>query len=423
MRRAVCVVGLACVCLAAGVAMAAEETAIEPTAKISLFNGKDFSGWFRYLRGGKGNVDKTWTIRDGVLCCTGRPAGYIRTEKAYKNYRLRLEYRWPGRTGNNGVLAHMTGPDRVWPKSLECQGQFRNQGDFWEIGGFRFNEHTTKGHRVRGRNVKKYNPHNEKKPGEWNVYEVWAVGDTVRPYVNGKLMNEASGCAITAGKICLQSEGAPIEFRNITIEPPTNKPWPVTPTTKVSLFNGKNLRGWVRFIPNDKKGPDGKWQVDKVWSVSDGVIRCAGKPYGYIRTEESYTNYRLHFEWRWAAKPTNSGCLLHKTGIDKVWPHMIEAQLMHKNAGDFWIIGGTTLKVRGEVKKGHAPKNGPSNEKPAGEWNAYDIVCDGATIKLHVNGKLMNEGIEASSTAGNICLQSEGSPIEFRNVTIEPLAK
>ena len=192
---------------------------------------------------------------------------------------------------------------------------------------------------------------------------------------------------------------------------------PIEPTAKITLFNGKDFAGWVKFCPNKKA------DVDKMWTVRDGVIHCIGKPHGYIRTEESYTNYKLHFEWRWPAKPTNSGCLLHKTGPEKVWPRMIEAQLMHKNAGDFWIIGGTTLKVRGAVKKGHAPKNGPSNEKPAGEWNAYDIVCDGAAIKLYVNGKLMNEGIEASDTAGNICLQSEGSPIEFRNITLEPLTK
>ena len=59
----------------------------------------------------------------------------------------------------------------------------------------------------------------EKEPGQWNVYEVWCVGGTVRPYVNGKLMNEATDCSLTEGKICLQSEGAPIEFRNIYVEP------------------------------------------------------------------------------------------------------------------------------------------------------------------------------------------------------------
>ena len=434
MRKAALAIGFVCVLAGWGsMATGGEEAEkpIEPKEKTVLFDGKSFEGWHRQLFR-DGDVDRTWQIKDGgILYCSGSPPGYIRTEKAYKNYHFRLEYRWssrPGedrvRTGNNGVLVHMVGQDgRGWPKSLECQGAYRAQGDFWEIGGFRFNEHKSGGHRVRGRNVHKYDPHNEKKPGEWSVYEVWAVGDVVRPYVNGKLMNEASGCQITAGKICLQSEGAPIEFRNITIEPPTDKPWPVTPTAKVVLFNGTDLTGWVRFIPGDRRGPDKKWTVDKVWSVKDGVIRCEGRPAGYIRTVEDYANYKLHLEWRWPEKPTNSGVLVHKVGIDRVWPKCIEAQLMSRTAGDFFIIGGTSMKVGGVVKRGHAPKKHPTNEKPIGEWNAYDIVCDGGTIKLTINGLLQNEGTEASVTSGKILLQSEGSPIEFRNIYLEPLEK
>lgn len=433
MKRTALVLGVACaVLIAAPVVTAAEKVqqVVEPKEKIVLFDGKTFDGWVRHIRG-KGNVDETWTIKaGGVLACTGRPPGYIRTAKAYRNYKFRVEYRWAGRTGNNGVLVHMVGEDRVWPKSLECQGMYRNQGDFFEIGGVEFNEHKIGGHRVGGRRVRKYDPPNEKKPGEWNVYEVWAVGDTIRPYVNGKLMNEASGLALTAGKICLQSEGAPIEFRNITLEPASEKtkPWPVAPTKKTVLFNGKDLTGWVRFIPNDKRDRQTKqWTAEKVWSVQDGVIRCAGKPAGYIRTCEHYANYKLHVEWRWVDKPTNSGVLLHRAGIDRVWPKCIEAQLMHRSAGDFWLLSGSTLTVGGKRvgPKGFAniKKKHPSNEKPAGEWNTYDIVCDGGTVRLTVNGLLQNEGTDADPAGGPICLQSEGSAIEFRNVYLEPLDK
>jgi len=264
--------------------MCSAEEAVEPKEKVMLFDGKSFDGLFRYLRNGQGDVDKTWTIKtDGVLACTGKPAGYIRTAKAYKNYKLHIEYRWPGRTGNNGILVHMVGEDRVWPKSLECQGMYHNQGDFFEIGGVEFNEHKSGGHRVGGRRVIKYGRHNEKEPGQWNVYEVWCVGGTVRPYVNGKLMNEATDCSLKEGKICLQSEGVPIEFRNIYIEPAVNKPWPVKPAKKTALFNGKDLDGWVRFIPNDKADAEKKWTVDKVWSARNGVIRCKGKPNPYNR--------------------------------------------------------------------------------------------------------------------------------------------
>ncbi len=404
------------------------EEAIEPKDKIVLFDGNSFNGWFRYLRNNKGDVDETWKIKQGgILTCAGEPRGYIRTNKAYKNYKLHVEYRWPGKTGNNGILVHAVGEDRVWPKSLECQGGFHNQGDFWEIGGWEFNEHKIGGHRVRGRRVLKYGEHNEKEPGQWNVYEVWCVGGTVRPYVNGKLMNEASDCVIREGKICLQSEGVPIEYRNIYIEPAKDMPWPVTPKKKTALFNGKDLDGWVRFSPGDKLDADKKWTVDKVWSVRDGVIRCEGVPNGYIRTTESYANYKLHVEWRWPGKPTNSGVLLHCAGIDKVWPKCVEAQLAHQNAGDFWLLSFSTIKSDGKQigpkQYANAKKKNPSNEKPPGQWNSYDIVCQGKTITLFVNGLLQNKGVDANPSHGPICLQSEGSPIEFRNIYMEPIAQ
>jgi hypothetical protein len=427
MKQKIILMGICAFVMSANLIGAAEK-AIEPKEKIMLFDGKSFDGWIRHLRNNQGNVDETWQIKPGgVLACSGRPAGYIRTGKSYKNYKFHVEYRWPGRTGNNGILVHMTGEDKVWPKSLECQGMFHNQGDYFEIGGVEFNEHKIGGHRVSGRRVIKYGQHNEKEPGQWNVYEVYCVGGTVRPYVNGKLMNEASDCSVTEGKICLQSEGAPIEFRNIYIEPAKKLPWPVTPKKKTLLFNGKDLDGWVRFVPNDKPDKDKKWTVDKVWSVKDGVIRCEGKPNGYIKTVDSYANYKLHLEWRWPDKPTNSGVLLHREGIDKIWPKCVEAQLMHENAGDFWLVDQAAIKVDGKQigpqKFANSKKKHPSNEKPLGQWNSYDIICDGKTVSLYVNGLLQNQGTDSKPSFGPICLQSEGSPIEFRNIYLEPVTK
>jgi len=428
MKRTLIVTALVCpLVLAAPLALAAEAPpAVEPTGKIVLFDGKTFDGLVRHIRG-QANVDETWQIKEGgILHCTGKPAGYIRTEKAYKSYKLHVEYRWAGRTGNNGILVHMTGPDNVWPKSLECQGMYKNQGDFFEIGGVEFNEHKIGGPRVGGRRVKKYDPSVEKAPGEWNLYEVWCVGGTVRPYVNGKLMNEASDCSLTEGRICLQSEGAPIDFRNVYIEPATEKPWPVVPAKKIELFNGKDLAGWVPFLPNDERDKQTrKFKAETVWSVADGVLRCEGKPNGYLRTEEHYANYRLHVEWRWPGEPTNSGVLLHRTGIDKVWAKCIEAQLQNERAGDIVLLGDASIEAGGKKVGGKGiafvKMQGPANEKPAGEWNTYDIVCDGGAVTLTVNGKLMNQAANADPAAGPICLQSEGSPIEFRNVYIEPV--
>ena len=189
---------------------------------------------------------------------------------------------------------------------------------------------------------------------------------------------------------------------------------------KAALWNGKDFAGWKLFVPKEDV------DVRDVWSIRDGVIHCKGKPHGYMRTEADYSEYKLHVEWRWAEKPTNSGVLLHMSGPDKVWPKCIEAQLMHQKAGDFWLIGRTAVTVDGKRiespgRPTNVPKKQPSSEKPPGQWNNYDIICQGDTITLYVNDVLQNEGTKASETSGRICLQSEGSPIEFRNIYIEHL--
>ncbi|MBN1765191.1 MAG: DUF1080 domain-containing protein [Sedimentisphaerales bacterium] len=188
------------------------------------------------------------------------------------------------------------------------------------------------------------------------------------------------------------------------------------------LFNGQDLTGWTLYVA--EPGVD----VDDVWQVEDGVVQCKGVPNGYMRTEKSYSNYKLHVEWRWTGEPTNSGVLLHANGPDQLWPRCIESQLMAGNAGDFVLIGkdvGMTVGDKDYINI-DTPyiiigKGSPSSENPPGEWNRYDITCRGSSISCFVNGVQKNRGARATLTKGNICLQSEGSPIEFRNIYIERL--
>ena len=192
---------------------------VVPTEKTMLWNGKDFTGWARYLRDQGANVDQTWSVEKGLLRCTGKPAGYMRTEQAYADYHLHVEWRWPGKPGNNGVLVHTTGPDTVWPKSLECQLASGNAGDFWVIGGVETAEHAKGGPRVRGRRTQKLQDSSEKPPGQWNAYDIICKDNWIVVMVNGVLQNVGTQLSETSGKICLQSEGASIEYRNIWVEP------------------------------------------------------------------------------------------------------------------------------------------------------------------------------------------------------------
>jgi hypothetical protein len=191
----------------------------------------------------------------------------------------------------------------------------------------------------------------------------------------------------------------------------------------VKLFNGKNLEGWTTFLDPRQKGV----KPEDVWSVKDGVIHCKGKPFGYLLTEKEYGDYMLTVEWRWPEKPGNSGVFVHVSGPDKIWPKGVEAQLYAGHAGDFWLVGGFKLKVDKERQDKKTPRHfvrmnaDKPVEKKAGEWNKYEITCKGDTIKLVVNGEFVNEGTEAEATKGKILLQSEGAPIEFRNIELKPL--
>jgi len=189
----------------------------------------------------------------------------------------------------------------------------------------------------------------------------------------------------------------------------------IEPKETIVLFNGKDFAGWAFCV-------GGKNEAGDTFKVEDGLVKCAGRPAGYMRTEKDYKNYKFVMEWRFL-KPGNGGVLVHMTGKDGVWPKSLECQGMHKNQGDFFVIGGFEFKEHKGVKGRRVPKKGESAEKPVGEWNVYEIVCEGDSVLPHVNGKLMNEAHECSGTSGKICIQSEGGQWEARKIVLEPLKK
>lgn len=185
--------------------------------EIELFNGRNLSGWEGYHRDGAATED-VWRVEDGILICKGSPAGYLYTQREFKNFVLSLQWRFNPVTkqaGNSGVLMRMTGEHKVWPRSIEAQLHSGNAGDFWLIGGY-----PAKGNesRTRGRNIRK-TVGNENPVGEWNQYEITVRGGQVILRVNDQVLNEVTGAEVVPGKICLQSEGVEIQFRNIRLRP------------------------------------------------------------------------------------------------------------------------------------------------------------------------------------------------------------
>lgn len=192
------------------------------------------------------------------------------------------------------------------------------------------------------------------------------------------------------------------------------------------LFNGTNLDGWV----NINGAPE-------TWSASNGVIHCTGFPTGAMRTERQYENFILEAEWRHLQAGGNSGIFiwggpLPAPGV----PYLrgIEVQMLdngfaikgkndwYTTHGDIFPIHGATMKPLGRVSsRGDRAFPAEERSKSAPEWNHYRIVCTNGTIRLSVNGKEVSRGEDCNYRKGYLALESEGAPVEFRNVRLQEL--
>lgn len=238
------------------------------------------------------------------------------------------------------------------------------------------------------------------------------------------------------------------------------------------LFNGHDLTGWYKYIRGQGRNHD----TNSVISVKNGVIHITGTEWGALVTEKEYSDYRLKLEYRWLGtrcgsklnQAMDSGILFHSVGPDggfgNCWLFSHEVNLIQGATGDFWTVSrrdrpdiALTVEVDEERQKcSHgehyiwkrggrrvtltgnnrlcrydiardwqdSPSDRPAvNERPFGEWNEVELVCDGEKVEVFFNGKLVNAAVKAQPSRGKIQLQSEGCGIEFRNLTLVPLKK
>ena len=198
----------------------------------SLFNGKDLSGWHVDVpkMDNDPSLKSPFVVRDGMLVSLGDPRGHLITDKAYENYRLEVQYRFVNEPGNCGVLVHTSTPrvlGKMFPKSIEVQMFHENAGDFWCIGeditvpdmearrGPKEKWGTIQGNR----RILNLTDGSEKPPGEWNTMVIECVGDAIKVWVNGDLVNYGTKCTASKGKIALQAEGSEVEFRKLELTP------------------------------------------------------------------------------------------------------------------------------------------------------------------------------------------------------------
>lgn len=192
----------------------------------NLFNGKDLTGWVNV-----NTHEDTWSVRDGLLICSGDPIGVMRTEKQYENFLLHVEWRHMEPGGNSGVFVWSSGTPQEGkrlPKGVEVQmleldwvKLHKNKDGSQRPIAYVHGEVFGVGVEVvpdnpRGRRSKSIENRCKGK-GEWNSYDIVCADGTLKLAVNGKFVNGISQSAVKKGYVCLESEGAEIHFRNIRI--------------------------------------------------------------------------------------------------------------------------------------------------------------------------------------------------------------
>jgi hypothetical protein len=171
--------------------------------------------------------------------------------------------------------------------------------------------------------------------------------------------------------------------------------------------------------------------------VRNGLLVSLGEPRGHLITDSSYRNYRLEIEYRFPAAPGNAGVLVHAStprALYAMFPRSIEVQMEHGNAGDFWCIVEDIRVPDMETRRGPPAEWGitegkarrirnltDSSEKALGGWNSMVIEAVDRSIRVWVNGQLVNDGSEATADHGQIALQAEGSEVEFRKLLLTPI--
>ena len=225
LRSSVAVSAAAAACGLPSMARAAQAsaTAADAAGLRPLFNGRDLAGWVP-------STASTWTVRDGLIVCSGHPNGLLRSDRQYENFVLEVEWRHTEPGGNSGlyVWSDPKASTAQWPKGVEIQIleldwvklQTRAgntppiayvHGELIPVGGLTFVPDTARG--PRSMSVE----NRAKGRGEWNTYTVVAVSGTIKLAVNGKFVNGLSGASQKKGYLALQSEGAEIHFRNLRI--------------------------------------------------------------------------------------------------------------------------------------------------------------------------------------------------------------
>jgi hypothetical protein len=183
------------------------------------------------------------------------------------------------------------------------------------------------------------------------------------------------------------------------------------------------------------------------WTWARGVLHCTGEPIGVLRSQKQYTNFEFVAQWRHLHAGGNSGIFVWTADaalIDlkpgALPPGGIEVQILdlafadqyeksNGKKGDWFTTHGDVFPV-GTAKMKPFPPTSPSGERSfprkqislgVGQWNHYYVRCINGEIRLWVNGEEVSGGSDCEPRIGYLCLESEGAPVDFKDLRIREL--
>lgn len=336
---------------------------------VPLFNGQNLGGWVRV-----NCAPETFKASDGLIVVSGKPTGVMRTERMYENYIVEFDWMHLQKGGNSGFFIHsgaMPVKGQPFTKGHEIQvidgddpkGNWTGHGDVFSIHGATFvpdRPHPAGWMRCLP-SEKRANP-----AGQWNHYRITVNDGAVKLEVNGKEVSGGTKCSPRKGYICLESEGAPANYRNLRIKelPSTNPPADQVAEEYQgfqSLYTGLDLRGWT--------GGEG-------WKPKDWILE--GAPNSPLTTERSYQNFIFVMDW----KSSKNGNLEIK-------------------AGD------ATVSLSAEVKEN--------------QWDRIVLAVQGDKLTKTQNGKQTTETIARATGPRPISIKATGERIQFANLFLSEL--
>ncbi len=354
-----------------------------------LFNGEDLSGWVSV-----NTAPTTWSVRDGMLICSGKPIGELRTDRMYQNFILELEWRHLVPKGNAGVFIwadDITARGVPFHRGIEVQvlenaygntKSYSTHGDIFPIHGAVMTP-------VNGRGGSRAFPTEQRsRPSpQWNHYRITCQDGNISLAVNGKVVTQGTDCSPRKGYICLESEGGIVHYRNLRI-----KELPDTPVDEDDvaiadrgyrcLYTGVDLSGWS-VAKSDETG----------WQSKDWVLAYEGRPSGAnettsadrLATEQRFGDFGFVFDIK----------LNEASGTPRVQLRGAEATEIAIDPDD-------------ELMSPHLA--------PTGRWNRFEGTLNDKSLTLRLNGALLFESklLSAAPDGGPLTIIPDG-PLEIAN--------